>query len=91
MARGSGEYSLLLSPKPPGLRAAAEVVKRVTLWEQCRFEEHVLPSCRPDATRQPGQRLLDRARRTAVGAHLKATTILLVACHSSSMIFIGSR
>ena len=75
MAQGSNEYSqleegrskLLLSAVPPGLGAAAEVQKRLTLWEERRFEEllrradeHLLFSRRPrqeKVARRPWPRL----------------------------------
>ena len=73
MARGIDECSqleegrskLLLSPVPPSLGAAAEVPKRLTLWDERRFEdllraeEHLLLSRRrgeKTAARQPGRR-----------------------------------
>ena len=34
-----GRWKHLLSPMPPGFGAAAEVHKRLTLWEERRFEE----------------------------------------------------
>ena len=98
MAQGRNECAqleerrskLLLSPVPHGPGAAAEVQKRLTLWEERRFEElfqraeeHLLLS------RKPGKRKnmtgwldassrVDRARRTApVGAYREATSGLV--------------
>ena len=44
MARGSDDFArleeeLLLSSVPPGLGTAAEVAKRLTLWEEGRCED----------------------------------------------------
>ena len=68
VARGSDEYSLLeegrskllLSPVPPGLGAAAEVAKRLTLWQErhlvdCKMaEQHLLLNRRPGKKTQRG-------------------------------------
>ena len=91
VAQGSDEYSLLegrrskllLAPVPPGLGAAAEVAKRLTLWEERRFEdllrraeEHLLLKQR--GSRNDTLARADRARGTAaVGAYRKATTLLV--------------
>ena len=56
MARGSDVYSqleegpskLLLWLVPPVLGAAAEVAKRLTLWEERRFEDLLRRASSPD-------------------------------------------
>ena len=35
-----GRSKILLAPASPGLGGAAEVAKRLTLWEECHFEDH---------------------------------------------------
>ena len=73
----------MLAPVPPILGVAAEVAKRLTLWEERRFEdllrraeEHLLLKQR--GSQNDTLARADRARRTAaVGAHRKATTLLV--------------
>ena len=98
MAQGRDDYAqleegrskLLLSPVPQGLRAATEVLKRLTLWEEQRFEtllqraeEQLLLKRRSGKRHKTGgppdsSERGDRARRTAaVGAYRKATTGLV--------------
>ena len=98
MVRGSDDFSLLeegrskllLASVPPGLGTAAEVAKRLTLWEECRFEDllrraeeqlfiHRKAGKRKKGDAQPDPPArADRARRTAaVGAYRKATTGLV--------------
>ena len=98
MAQGRDDYAqleegrskLLLSPVPQGLSAATEVLKRLTLWEEQRFEtllqraEEQLLLKRKSGKRHrnggpPDTSVRgDRARRTAaVGACRKATTGLV--------------
>ena len=96
MARGSEGPAGLRSP---GLGTAAEVAKRLTLWEEVRFEDllrraeeqHLIhrkagKRKKRDAQPDPPARA-DRARRTAsVGAYRKATTGLV-----SSMLSLSRR
>ena len=98
MAQGRDDYAqleegrskLLLSPVPQGLSAATEVLKRLTLWEEQRFEtllrraaEQLLLKRRPGKRHKTGgppdpSARGDRARRTAaIGAYRKATTGLV--------------
>ena len=58
---GEGRSKLLLLLVPPGPGAAAEVQKRLTLWEERRFEEllqraeeHLLLSRRPGKKKHDG-------------------------------------
>ena len=89
-----GRSKLLLSTVPPGLGTAAEVAKRLTLWEESRFQDllrraeerlMILRTAGKRKKRDAQPDLLARAygaRRTAaVGAYRKATTALV-----SSMI-----
>ena len=94
LARHSDDFALLeegrskrlLSSVPPGLGTAAEVAKRLTLWEESRFE-YLLPRAeeqllilrrtgkrkKRDAQPDPLARA-DRARRTAaVGGYRKVS------------------
>ena len=98
MAHGRDDYAqleegrskLLLSPVPQGMSAATEVLKRLTLWEEQRFEallqraeEQFLLRQRSGKRRKAGgpsdpSASGERARRTAaVGAYRKATTGLV--------------
>ena len=85
-----GRSKLLLFPVPQGLSAATEVLKRLTLWEEHRFEmllqraeEQLLLNRRSGKRHKTGgppdpSARADRARRTAaVGADRKATTGLV--------------
>ena len=107
MAHGRDDYAqleegrskLLLSPVPQGMSAATEVLKRLTLWEEQRFEallqraeEQFLLRQRSGKRRNAGgppdpSARGARARRTAaVGAYRKATTGLV-----SSMLTFDER
>ena len=107
MAHGRDDYAqleegrskLLLSPVPQGMSAATEVLKRLTLWEEQRFEallqraeEQFLLRPRSGKRRKAGgpsdpSASGERARRTAaVGAYRKATTGLV-----SSMLTLTNR
>ena len=98
MAQGRDDYAqleegrskLLLSPVPQGLSVATEILKRLTLWEERRFEtllqraEEQLLLKRKSSKRHKNGGPPDpsarghRARRTAaVGAYRKATTGLV--------------
>ena len=102
MARVSDDFSLLeerrskllLASVPLGLGTAADVAMRLTLWEECRFEDHLwrageqlYPSQgkrkKRDAQPDPFAHA-DRARRTAAGsACRKAITGLVQSLFSS--------
>ena len=98
MAQGRDDYAqleegrskLLLSSVPMGLSAATEILKRLTLWEERRFEallqraeEQLLLKRKTGKRHKNGgpsdpTARGDRARRTAtVGAYRKATTGLV--------------
>ena len=85
-----GRSKLLLASVPSGLGTATEVAKRLTLWEESRFEDllrhaeeqlltHRKSGKRKKRDAQPDPLTrADRARRkAAVGAYRKATTGLV--------------